>query len=132
MQPAYDASPAMFRNHPLWFLGAVLLIAAFGLGILVLLYWYIKVRSVRLTLDGDVMHLSRGIFSKDQIDLGIPEISTVRIRQTFWQRLFGVGAIEVFTSGDVPEISLEGMPNPSFVRDYVRSRSQGRDLQGTP
>jgi uncharacterized membrane protein YdbT with pleckstrin-like domain len=132
MQPAYDASPAMFRNHPLWFLGAVLLIAAFGLGILVLLYWYIKVRSVRLTLDGDVMHLSRGIFSKDQIDLGIPEISTVRIRQTFWQRLFGVGAIEVFTSGDVAEISLEGMPNPSFVRDYVRSRSQGRDLQGTP
>jgi uncharacterized membrane protein YdbT with pleckstrin-like domain len=132
MQPAYDASPAMFRNHPLWFLGAVLLIAAFGLGILVLLYWYIKVRSVRLTLDGDVMHLSRGILSKDQIDLGIPEISTVRIRQTFWQRLFGVGAIEVFTSGDVAEISLEGMPNPSFVRDYVRSRSQGRDLQGTP
>jgi uncharacterized membrane protein YdbT with pleckstrin-like domain len=132
MQPAYDASPAMFRNHPLWFLAAVLLIAAFGLGILVLLYWYIKVRSVRLTLDGDVMHLSRGIFSKDQIDLGIPEISTVRIRQTFWQRLFGVGAIEVFTSGDVAEISLDGMPNPSFVRDYVRSRSQGRDLQGTP
>jgi uncharacterized membrane protein YdbT with pleckstrin-like domain len=132
MQPAYDASPSMFRNHPLWFLGAVLLIAAFGLGILVLLYWYIKVRSVRLTLDGDVMHLSRGIFSKDQIDLGIPEISTVRIRQTFWQRLFGVGAIEVFTSGDVAEISLDGMPNPSFVRDYVRSRAQGRDLQGTP
>jgi uncharacterized membrane protein YdbT with pleckstrin-like domain len=87
---------------------------------------------VRLTLDGDVMHLSRGIFSKDQIDLGIPEISTVRIRQTFWQRLFGVGAIEVFTSGDVAEISLDGMPNPSFVRDYVRSRAQGRDLQGTP
>jgi uncharacterized membrane protein YdbT with pleckstrin-like domain len=129
MQPDYDSSPAMFRNNPLGFIAAVVLIAAFGLGILILLYWYIKARSVRLTLTGDVMHLTRGILSKDQLDINIHEIRTVRIKQSFWQRVFGVGQIEVFTSGDVPEFTLPGMPDPSFIRDYVLARTNAKDLQ---
>ena len=30
----YEAHPAMFRAHPFWFILCVLLIAAFGIGIL--------------------------------------------------------------------------------------------------
>lgn len=123
MTPDYDASPAMFRNHPLAFVGAVMLIAAFGLGILILLYWYIKVRSVRLTITGDLIHLSQGIFSKSQTDIDVQEIRSVSVRQGFWQRIFGVGLIEVFTTGDQPEFSLDGMPDPNFVRDHIRGRT---------
>ncbi len=123
MTPDYDASPAMFRNHPLAFVGAVMLIAAFGLGILILLYWYIKVRSVRLTITGDLIHLSQGIFSKSQTDIDVQEIRSVSVRQGFWQRVFGVGLIEVFTTGDQPEFSLDGMPDPNFVRDHIRGRT---------
>ena len=123
MTPDYDASPAMFRNHPLAFVGAVILIAAFGLGILILLYWYIKVRSVRLTITGDLIHLSQGIFSKSQTDIDVQEIRSVSVRQGFWQRIFGVGLIEVFTTGDQPEFSLDGMPDPNFVRDHIRGRT---------
>lgn len=124
MQPDYDSNPAMFKNNPLGFVVAVILIAAFGLGILVLLYWYIKTRAVRLTITGDTMHLSRGILSKDQVDIDVREISTIRVHQRFWQRVFGVGRIEVYTSGDVPEFTLDGMPDPGFVRDHVRTRSR--------
>ncbi len=126
MTPDYDASPAMFRNHPLAFVGAVILIAAFGLGILILLYWYIKVRSVRLTITGDLIHLSQGIFSKSQTDIDVQEIRSVSVRQGFWQRVFGVGLIEVFTTGDQPEFSLDGMPDPNFVRDHIRGRTMTR------
>lgn len=125
MQPDYDANPAMFRNHPLGFVGAVLLIAAFGLGILILLYWYIKVRSVRLTITGDALHLSRGIFSKEQVDIDVREIRTVHVRQTFWQRVFGVGMIELYTTGDEPELSQDGMPDPNRLRDYIKARARG-------
>jgi uncharacterized membrane protein YdbT with pleckstrin-like domain len=126
MKPDYDANPAMFRNNPLGFIAAVLLIAAFGLGVLILLFWYIKTRSVRLTITGDAMHLSRGILSKEQIDIDVREIRTVHVRQKFWQRVFGVGMIEVYTTGDDPELSLDGMPDPNRVRDYIKTRSQGR------
>lgn len=128
MQPDYDSNPAMFKNNPLGFVAAVILIAAFGLGILILLYWYIKTRSVRLTITGDTMHLSRGILSKDQVDIDVREISTIRVHQRFWQRVFGVGRIEVYTSGDIPEFTLDGMPDPAFVRDHVRAR--GRASEG--
>ena len=128
-KPAYDASPAMFRNQPLGFILAVLLIAAFGLGILILLYWYIKSRSVRLTITDDAIHLSRGILTKEQTDIDVREIRTVLIRQRFWQRIFDVGQIEVFTTGDMPEFSLQGMPDPNFVRDYIRTRMNSDDVK---
>ena len=38
----YEAHPAMFRAQPLRFILFVLLIAAFGIGLLILLYWYIR------------------------------------------------------------------------------------------
>ena len=41
----YDAHPAMFRAHPFWFLGYIILIPAFGLGIVLLLYWYVQTRA---------------------------------------------------------------------------------------
>ena len=44
----YEAHPAMFRAHPCWFLFCVVLIAAFGLGLLLLLYWYIKNKATSL------------------------------------------------------------------------------------
>lgn len=128
-KPEYDASPAMFRNQPLGFVAALLLIALFGVGILILLYWYIKARSVRLTITGDAIHLSRGILSKEQTDIDVREIRTVLIRQSFWQRIFDVGQIEVYTTGDMPEFSLQGMPDPNFVRDYIRTRMNREEAE---
>lgn len=127
MKPDYDASPAMFRNRPFAFAGAVILIAAFGLGILILLYWYIKTRSVRLTISGDLVHLSLGIFSKAQTDIDVQEIRTVSVKQSFWQRLFRVGLIEIYTTGDQPEFSLDGMPDPDFIRDHIRKRTMNKE-----
>ena len=88
----YQAHPAMFRAHPLWFILYILLIAAlgigffilrasdskllyelspllivaFGIGIIILLYWYIKTRATALTVtDSELMYV-RGILSKDR------------------------------------------------------------------
>ena len=46
----YDAHPAMFRAHPFWFVVYIILIPAFGLGLLLLLYWYIETRQKRVTV----------------------------------------------------------------------------------
>jgi hypothetical protein len=34
----YEAHPTMFRAHPFWFIGCIILIPVFGLGVLLLLY----------------------------------------------------------------------------------------------
>jgi uncharacterized membrane protein YdbT with pleckstrin-like domain len=147
-QPSYDSHPAMFRNHPLGYLFVLLLIilpvvllllyrdqivgmgdfppalllAATGFGILIMLYWYLKTRATRLRITGDEVHLEEGLLSKRHVDLHVNQIRAVRVYQSFLDRVFRVGQIEVYTTGDQPEFVVGGMPSPNRVRDHVRNR----------
>ncbi len=122
MTPEYDSCPAMFRNQPIGFILAVLLIPV-GVGAVILIYWYFKTRSTRLTLSGNAVHIERGLLSKEHIDIDARKIRTVTVLQSFWQRLFDVGTIEIFTGGDDAECTLPGMPEPNKVREFVQSRT---------
>ena len=127
MTPEYDASPAMFRNNPLGFVVAVILIPAAGIGLVILIYWYFKAHSIRMTISGNSVHIERGLFSKEHIDIDARKIRTVTVKQTFWQRIFDVGMIEIFTGGDDAECTLLGMPDPNKVRELVKSRALDPD-----
>lgn len=125
----YHASPAMFRNRPLGFILSVALIPAFGVGILILLYWYVKANSIKLTIKGSDVHLERGLLSKEHTDIDLTKIRSVNVRQRFWQRVFGVGTIEVHTVGDAAAFVLDGMPDPNRIRELIKGRlaaSEGR------
>lgn len=123
-EPAIDARPAMFRNHPFGFILSLVLILAFGLGILILLWWYLQTLSVRLRINQDQVHLERGLLSKRHVDLDIGQIRTVKVEQSFFDRIFRVGGIAVYTTGDNPEFRVKGIPDPHRVRDYVRERRE--------
>lgn len=122
----YDEHPAMFKNHPFWFTISVLLIAAFGLGVVILLIWYVWCRGTRLIVTPEEITFETGILNKSRIDLRTDRVRTVRIDQTLFQRMFGTGMITVFTAGDVPEFSINGMPDPERVRDLVRAHARGQ------
>jgi uncharacterized membrane protein YdbT with pleckstrin-like domain len=121
--PALDVRPAMFRNHPIGFVLSVILIPAFGLGIVILMIWFLKTRAVRLRIDGAQVHLEEGLLSKSHIDLDIGQVRAVNVRQSFGNRLFGVGEIAVFTTGDKPEFTVKGIPDPHRVREYLSQRA---------
>ncbi|AGA31951.1 membrane-flanked domain protein [Thioalkalivibrio nitratireducens DSM 14787] len=152
-EPAYDSHPAMFRNHPLGYLVTwvliiapvvllllfrkpiaemgdfppAMLLAATGLGIVVLMYWFVKTRATRLRINGDQVHLEEGLLSKHHVDLHVGQVRAVRVYQGFLDRIFRVGRIEVFTTGDSAEFTVGGMPNPNRVRDHVRNRRESAE-----
>lgn len=126
----YDAHPSMFRNHPFGFILSVILIAALGLGIIILLWWYLQTRATRLRLSGRDIHLERGLLNKEHIDLDISQVRSVRVKQSLINRMLSTGKIEVFTTGDNPEFTVTGMPDPNFVRDFIRARMRGDQDQG--
>jgi uncharacterized membrane protein YdbT with pleckstrin-like domain len=145
--PGYDEHPVMFRNQPLGYIGLwvlilapvlalllyreevagmgnfppAMLLAFAGFGIVILLYWFVKTRAKRLRITGDQVHLERGLLSKRHVELDVGQIRAVRVYQTFFDRIFRVGRIEIFTTGDDPEFVISGMPDPDRVRDHVRS-----------
>ena len=126
-QVIYEAHPAMFRAHPFWFTLAVLLIAAFGAGILILLYWYIKTRATALTItDSDLLY-EKGILSKDRTSVSLRHIRSVNVMQTFVNRILGVGTNQIATAGDMPEFTIADMPDPHLISEAISNAQEMRE-----
>lgn len=117
----YDENPSMFKNEPISFIISIVLIAAFGLGLLLLLVWYLRVKSTRLIVTSGNVTLERGLLSKERSEVSLESIRTVKVKQSFFNRIFGVGAIELYTAGDTPEITVKGMPDPNKIREIVKT-----------
>ena len=115
----YSQNPPMFRNKPFSFVITFLLIFAFGLGILILLAWYLKCKSTKIIVSNDELEFEKGLLSKERIEIKLNMIRSVKINQSFFQRIFGVGDLEIYSSGDEPEILAYGMPNPLSLKELL-------------
>ena len=116
----YSQNPPMFRNNPFSFIITILLIFAFGLGILIFLIWYLKCKSTKITVSNDELEFEKGLLSKERIEIKLNMIRSVKVNQSFVQRIFGVGDLEIYSSGDEPEIVVYGMPNPLHLKELLR------------
>ena len=114
----FSAHPAMFRARPFAFILSVLLCAV-GVGIFILIVWYIKSRSIRLAIIDDEVILERGFVSKERVELNLSSVRSVRVYQSFLNRLTGVGRVTVFTAGDDPEFTVDGIPDPNEFRELT-------------
>jgi uncharacterized membrane protein YdbT with pleckstrin-like domain len=143
----YQAHPAMFRAHPFWFilcvlliavfgigiimlrdtaLTSVLLIAAFGFSIIILLYWYIKTRATALTVTESELMYERGILSKDRTAMSLKNVRSISIAQGFINRILGVGTIQIYTAGDEPEFTIVDMPDPHVIQAEIAKAQEMR------
>ena len=106
MDAKYTANPVMFRNNPLGFILAVILIAAFGLGILILLWWYLVCKSTKLSVFENEVLFEKGLLSKERSEVNISSIRTIRVRQSFFN----------------PEFVAAGLPDPNRVRELIKQK----------
>jgi uncharacterized membrane protein YdbT with pleckstrin-like domain len=120
MEALYDENPVMFKNNPLGFIIALVLCVV-GIGFLILLVWHLKNKSSRLVVTRSDVLFEQGLLSKERSELNITSIRTVKVKQSFWNRIFGTGSIELYTAGDTAEIIATGMPDPNRVRDIIKA-----------
>ena len=120
MDPLYQEHPTMFADEPGKFILVVLLIP-FVVGIVWLGWWYLTNRSTIVTVDDERVIVRRGIFSKEHVEVGMDTIRTVRVDQSFVDRIFNCGILKVYTAGDDPDIVQGGLPDPDRLRAALRS-----------
>ena len=125
----YEAHPAMFRAHPFWFIGCVVLIPAFGIGILLLLYWYIRTRATTITITDNEIMYEKGILSKDRTSVSLRHVRAVQVTQEFINRILGVGTVQISTAGDEPEFTVTDVPNPHEIREAISKAQNMRQDQ---
>ncbi|NVK00355.1 MAG: PH domain-containing protein [Oceanospirillaceae bacterium] len=123
--PTYTANPVMFRNRPFSFILSILLIPAGGIGILILLYWYLSCKATSLTVSEGQIYLEEGLLSKSRAEIDCDSVRTVKVYQSFINRIFGVGSIEIYTAGDQPEMLVKGLPDPNEIRDVIKGNKDG-------
>ena len=67
--------------------------------------------------------LERGIFSKRIDTLELWHVNDVAFRQSFFDRIFGVGDITVMSDDrTTPQLRLDGVPNPRPLFDTLKQR----------
>ena len=136
----YSENPKMPRNNPFMFTLIIILniaglVAAIRLDqqsfqiigfvvwlgtVIWLLIWYIKIKSIKVSVTNNDILVERGLLRKNRKELAIDKIRTIEVDQDFIDRIFGVGMIKVFTAGDLPEIVVKGLPDPNRIRELVK------------
>ncbi|GAB5375399.1 MAG: hypothetical protein AcusKO_18610 [Acuticoccus sp.] len=119
MTPLYREHPLMFAADPGRFILACLLIP-FVIGLVWLGWWFITNRCVVLTIDEERIQLQTGVFNKHIYEAEIDSIRTVRVDQTLVDRFFKCGYLKVYTTGDIPEIIQDGLPDVARLSAALR------------
>ena len=137
----YEANPSMIRRNPLGTvamilavpaaaIGAVMLrenqpvagalIAAAGIALLLLMYWWAQTKMDHLTIRDDEIVWTHGLLSKQYVEISLHSVRTVRVSQSLLQRIMNAGDVTIFTSGDAPELVIKGLPDPDAVREHIK------------
>jgi len=116
-----EAHPVMFRNKPAAFILCVLLCFA-GIGIVILLIWWLKCLGTKLTVTDERVILRHGIFAKHTTEVNVADVRTVHVSQSLGQRIFGVGRLGIASAGQAGiEIVVNGVPRPQQFAELIRS-----------
>ena len=74
----------------------------------------------RYALSEDRLFLKRGFLNVHQDEIVLYRVRDLRVRQTLWQRVFGVGTVTVIsTDKSIPELALKNIRQPNEVKELI-------------
>jgi uncharacterized membrane protein YdbT with pleckstrin-like domain len=113
--------PSQWQNLG-WFLLCLLLIP-----IPVALWKWLETRNTIYTLTDQRLKFTRGVFSKTTEDLELYRVRDTKFQQSFFERLVGLGEIELFTTDETsPTIQLPYIAAAESVREKIRGLVEAR------
>ena len=107
-----------------YFLKALATVLAFPV---TMLLFYFRYHTMRYKFDEDGIHMSWGILMRHEIMLNYSRIQDIQLHSNVIERWLGLTRIEVQTAAGTSdsEMTLEGLPNPEAMRDFLYSRMRG-------
>jgi hypothetical protein len=120
-KPILVARPAMFANRPLLWMGLFVLIPL-GIGLIGFIVWRVWRHTNQLIITKEYVMTRVGLLNIQEVQVFHRDVSRLNVNQNFWQRITGVGDVEIGSSatGDI-DIRAAGYPNPQQIRFLVNS-----------
>mgnify|MGYP006293402349 CR=1 FL=1 len=146
--------PAMFRAHPMGYVGLLIVAIAglvvtiaaavrdgwpnwlvwvglamlLGMAVTWVVWWVTAVYATKLEITNKRTIFTKGVLSSNSSEVLHHHIRNIRIDQTFVDRIFAVGRVRFDTSaggGQTTEIDMKDVPNPNDLKEFV---DEYRDL----
>ena len=125
----YRSHPAMFRTHPFGFILSLLLILAAGVGLIILLVWWLRTRGLTLIVTDRRTILEKGLLSRSSNEVLHEHIRNIVVEQTLFERIFKTGKIGISSAAQADmEIEAAGIPDPNMVKRLI-DRHRGLGLE---
>jgi uncharacterized membrane protein YdbT with pleckstrin-like domain len=99
-----------------WFIGLLLLIV--GVGLVIWIIAWIKLRSTELAVTNKRVIAKFGFISRDTIEINLARIESVQVSQTVMGRLLDYGTI-VFSGAGTPQATIPSIASPLEFRKAV-------------
>jgi hypothetical protein len=92
-----------------------------------MVYFYFRYHTMRYKFDTEGIHMSWGILMRHEIMLNYSRIQDIQLHSNVVERWLGLTRIEVQTAAGAAdsEMTLEGLPDPEGMRDFLYSRMRG-------
>jgi uncharacterized membrane protein YdbT with pleckstrin-like domain len=121
----------MFRNHPVFFLFSILLVAVSGIGLPILLVWWLRCTNTTLIITDARTILRKGVFSKLATEIYHSDISDVQVERSRSHRFFRVGDIGVRSKkSSGVEIKVSGILFPETLGEIIDTLRRQAELPG--
>ena len=117
----WRGAPSQWQNLGWWLACVLVLPIPFAL------WRWLVVRNMRYVLTDQRLKSTHGVFNRVTDDLELYRIKDTRFEQSFWQRMVGIGDIELSTSdATTPLVRLANIGNADAVRDTLRGLVEKR------
>ena len=88
---------------------------------------HLMLRTTSLSIEGDFIKYQSGFVSKVQRTMVIEKLQDVRVDQSIWQRILGVGSITLETAGESSRLTMGAIDNPGAIAEILHQKMQKRN-----
>lgn len=119
----YTGNISLWSLAPLITLG-VLLLAAWGLGLIFLAGAYIRYKTTELAVTNKRVIAKFGFISRQTVELNIGKVESIQVNQSILGRIFNFGTLIISGAGN-PQAPIANISDPmAFRRAFMESQDR--------
>ena len=100
----------------------VILLPAFGLGLIFLVIAYIRYKTTELAFTNKRVIAKFGFISRHTVEININKVESIQVNQDVWGRIFNYGTL-ILSGAGTPQAPIPGISNPiQFRRAFMESQ----------
>ena len=102
----------------------VILLPAFGLGLIFLVIAYIRYKTTELAFTNKRVIAKFGFISRHTVEINLSKVESIQVNQNVWGRIFNYGTL-ILSGAGTPQAPIPGISNPiQFRRAFMESQEQ--------